>query len=576
MENVTVNRLQTDFKANVFRKIITSARGDLSVPLPNCSSLIKCSICHDILKNPKILSCFHHFCAECIGEHHRQTQNGNEARCPICRRPFVLDFAGASDLPTCPYAQAMLDEIEKVKREKKEKRQTLKYCNAMCQDENVTRRAIFSCSTCPCDLCEICMKAHTKFLRTHILISLDENETDKSDPILKIITDITTSTCSLHSQSEVDQLCKACSIPFCKECERSHSGHEVITLQTIKSGTKAMREGIVKRKDVLEKFKGDLNGFMIMLQTGEEKALREISDYYTGWIQKLTEHREEISDDLRRKSTRIQNDVITHLKSLDDQSVFAERFLYNLNRLYAAGNNKSTLSTWDLIIENYEKLRENEKDDIYLPEKFAFRFVKPRQDFKIFGKIIEAKAYYDLYGMFRDDKYVTGEQENATNKSEMTFPDIGNASDNEYEYQENGQKIQDNIDESVHEDYTVMHKIRAIDNNFISGDSTGFSDDEETAVKRIESQDDSTPLTLSNDFEGGTMLPDGNILLTSFNAGELMICKESGEVLKREKAKYVWDAATGVDESGFPHVYVTFVKPSTPFLKRIFSKQENS
>ncbi|XP_062616709.1 uncharacterized protein LOC134278407 isoform X7 [Saccostrea cucullata] len=639
---------------------------------PDFSFLIKCPICHDTLRNPKILSCFHHFCAECIEKHHTETQEGNQALCPLCRRPFVLDLSGANSLPTCPYAQQVLDEIEKRNLEEEERRKCVRLCtaNMLCK-ENLQTIAVFNCPTCQLDLCENCEEAHSKFAKTHAMISLQKTEAEP-DMIAKILSEKSPITCNVHSEFNLKFFCENCDLPICQECELDHDGHKIATLREIEEQTKNKREIIKTRKEELEKLKGDLNAFLIMLQTGEDKAQREIQEYYNGWIKKMEDHMQCMLSDLKERSSKTEEEIIGHLKALDNQSINAAKVLQNINKLIAIGNETCTLKTWNVLYKKIEKLEQDKDGDIYLPEKFAYRFSKPRQDFQIFGKIKQAKAYCDFHGMFKSvactsvDKeedhgdrnverhlgdelfsrecdslhaHVSGSEENVSSFDGLYCPRRFTSSRVDQEslcsenFPENDSTERQNVEveEGLYEDneaaQTFLKDVECLtdscasllDRESVYTESFGGDQPTASAESNLKENKPLPPLPRNNNpkeyqheiseevgngntysvskkrkertenvndnsinpylclnnvplkFEvsGGTMLPNGQILLTSYHEGALWLLKESGEIIKRVKAKYVWDAAAGVDFNGIEQVFVTFVRPNARKKSRV-------
>ena len=76
------------------------------------SEEIKCPICLEQLKQPKILPCQHTYCLECL-EEVAKLNNPNTVHCPECRREFKVP--GESGVKGFPENRLMKFLLEKKK-----------------------------------------------------------------------------------------------------------------------------------------------------------------------------------------------------------------------------------------------------------------------------------------------------------------------------------------------------------------------------------------------------------------------------------------------------------------------------
>lgn len=63
------------------------------------SDHLKCSICEDLYKEPRVLACEHTFCASCIDQNLPLDEEERTIKCCDCRTVSVLPVGGARDLP---------------------------------------------------------------------------------------------------------------------------------------------------------------------------------------------------------------------------------------------------------------------------------------------------------------------------------------------------------------------------------------------------------------------------------------------------------------------------------------------
>ena len=56
----------------------------------NLKKQVTCSICLDTYSEPKMISCRHTFCCECLERHARESQRQGKFQCPECREEIDL------------------------------------------------------------------------------------------------------------------------------------------------------------------------------------------------------------------------------------------------------------------------------------------------------------------------------------------------------------------------------------------------------------------------------------------------------------------------------------------------------
>ena len=109
----------------------------------------KCSLCHDTLRSPRVLHCFHSFCQTCL---EKQYPAADKIVCPICRAETYLDYNGVSGLLPDFAVNNVLDVNNSESAVPKEV-----YCTGCKGKQSI---AVAKCFNCVNYLCPNCVQAH--------------------------------------------------------------------------------------------------------------------------------------------------------------------------------------------------------------------------------------------------------------------------------------------------------------------------------------------------------------------------------------------------------------------------------
>ena len=80
----------------------------------NIKKQVTCSICLNAYTEPRVISCNHTFCCECLETHARVSQRQGKFQCPECREEIDLLEGNRFECSSISYAfKGLIDVIEK-------------------------------------------------------------------------------------------------------------------------------------------------------------------------------------------------------------------------------------------------------------------------------------------------------------------------------------------------------------------------------------------------------------------------------------------------------------------------------
>ncbi len=272
---------------------------------------LKCSLCLNVFKRPKMLPCFHVFCkSPCLTK--LVASDGLSLTCPICQHIAPLLKKGVAGVQSDVHIDHLL-EIRDVLYKIKDDDDI--YCGT-CEYVKATGY----CNDCREFLCDDCQTAHkkVKLSKTHSLVSLDKLKNKMTSMVLpkKAIPN-----CPKHSENALKMYCNTCSILICTDCTvRFHKDHnydlivDVIAQhkEELATSLKPLKEKLARVQEALKDF--DKRATKISNQETATKAniCREIDEHIVLLDQRKAELKGELEliTQSKQKSLAMQKDPI--------------------------------------------------------------------------------------------------------------------------------------------------------------------------------------------------------------------------------------------------------------------------
>ena len=172
------------------------------MPSSNTTQLNLCEYCKNVYQDPRILSCLHSYCLQCIDKIH--VQGTTSITCPSCNHPTSLPDGGVASLP--PNIQLK----EEAQQDKVIQRliSSPPVCESCEEDNSVS---IAYCRDCDNLLCNQCWNNHKKMkgLRSHSTYGIEDLKKKSRHDILGILPSSTPSVplCPDHDDQELVLYC---------------------------------------------------------------------------------------------------------------------------------------------------------------------------------------------------------------------------------------------------------------------------------------------------------------------------------------------------------------------------------
>ena len=244
---------------------------------------LECSLCFDLMKEPKLLSCAHTFCKDCLVQLYQcQIRRGDKISCPVCRQTTRLQNGDVSRLQTNVPIKAMIGDVKSANRN----------CtaHAFCDPEAKSIATAY-CQMCVEYMCDSCLEAHGKFRKNkdHEVISMDD--INKGKVKVKRF-------CNDHPQEEKLWVCTTCNCLICFRCrvidhnDANHKLEKVSDFQTrMKNQIESLKKKAREKVKSFEKHMKLSNKQDAKIDLKINEVITDINKAYDDCIQQLTKKR---------------------------------------------------------------------------------------------------------------------------------------------------------------------------------------------------------------------------------------------------------------------------------------------
>ncbi|KAK7099067.1 transcription intermediary factor 1-beta-like [Littorina saxatilis] len=333
-----------------------------------------CPVCHEDLKEPKILPCTHLVCRQCLLSTLKKKRRSGKSGCPVCQSPlFKTDTLDQDDfdlfvdeLPT--------DHVTGVKVECQKTLTGSSICT-ICDNSSEAESFCFECNT---KLCRSCAKVHSKLPSTsnhtvEKLISL----TAEQLAVKKWIP------CCSHKEKSAKLYCSDHKELVCSSCATSNH-RKCDGIEKITSAAESKRQEMGEQKKRLTDKEASLSAQIEDCDsqvTEAEAKFAEMRDrvitVFSDLIKSLEDKKQKLLGEIRQKEQIFLDEKLANKKELEAVRSSAEAHVNSVDMLLSSASDQALFATYGRLnprlneVESAEAVTDDAATigDVYFDEK---------------------------------------------------------------------------------------------------------------------------------------------------------------------------------------------------------------
>ena len=349
-------------------KYPSSCRPEMESLLKNLKQQVTCSICLDTYTEPKIISCFHTFCCECLKKHAEVSHKQGKFRCPECQAEIDLPEGNRFDrLPNSFFHKSLLSLLPIQQNDAS---------SITCSHCRKTDPQMYYCFDCGQFLCPDCFNAHqllSAAFEGHKVTPVKEFKAEDYEALLK-----RQPFCSqkYHEREITRFFCVQCQVCICASCiVTDHRNHDADLLDkaaqeekdNILAGAKVIKKKEGELCEVIKQFEETIS----KLESNIGRTKREVSQAAEQMIAEIREREREAIESL--ETTRV-----SRLERINSAKQEVESLMKQMNQAAEFAENLVQRSSSTDIMQNKETLKQKFEDlrGAKVPKHHQTTFIK--------------------------------------------------------------------------------------------------------------------------------------------------------------------------------------------------------
>ena len=349
---------------------------------------LTCSLCSDLFKEPKTLSCLHSFCEKCLSDHIQKRildresgieDNRKRVPCPLCKHVEVLNQPDVKEVRTNLGYKNMVEHLSLEERVRGGRDGTQSDGNAvkcdLCEEED---RAVAFCSDCNEHLGEKCQESHKRQKKTksHKVGPLEDlSSSSGSGDDAPLVTHYPWK-CDKHGDIDEKLLdvviyCKRCEVMICRECSiiEPHGNHEKFEAKNIINNPEF--------KPTIEQ---------------HEREVKGVQNEFITFIAEM----KDLQDRLEKQQTDAKKKINERVKEIHDQLEEDKKELVaKVDKIFAAKNGRLQQQ-----IEELEEIEKTLKDSRKVVNDYLTVSIPAEILFLMKTLVDRLKSLFDSYSTY--------------------------------------------------------------------------------------------------------------------------------------------------------------------------------
>ena len=271
------------------------------MPSSNTTQFNLCEYCKNVYQDPRILSCLHSYCLQCINKIH--VQGTTSITCPSCNHPTPLPDGGVASLPPNIRLKEEAEQDKVIQR-------LILSPPPICESCEDSAASVAYCRDCDDLLCQECWDMHRKLKmsRSHFVYAIDDLKKKSQSDLLKMLPSSTSSVplCPDHDDQKLGFYCTQCAVPVCDKCSTGrHKGHPVkeVNKQAHESKEQILQaiQTLPEKKKQLEQVMETIDETERKLEDCKNRAYNKIQEFFMNLRQLIDKHEKELLVKCRQK-----------------------------------------------------------------------------------------------------------------------------------------------------------------------------------------------------------------------------------------------------------------------------------